>query len=1214
MASGGILIYMSTRSPGSGGSSILAGQEAGLCTADTDRSLARLSDSAGSITYRKRRLVGDVTTSQSADLSKGNGFLAASIDGEFVIQDADGLIAADIEAGYVNPVGWDVWTGYIPAGGTYFDIIRLSQAKTIDLSIGEGCIRFALKSPAYLGNQPLHGTRTVSQLDTDPVDPSNPTNPEYLATSNVVQFSGVAMGSRSVSLKASSQIPIETLAYYDSTNVQVGDISSNTNPIAKVARTTTEEFSPVITDGLGNVVTGAGILLKCRVADPLETSSVDPTEVTRFIALLNTFIAAGYRIILSDGNWSMDTRDAAYSGYINFPMNHIEPATGGAAFGAAVIPKNIDRPYAFGAVWFNLCDADGYALYPSEGIDAASVKVYAVKASISTAAQQVIIDGFASDGKTIPANFEQTYVGGVTVINPLSSTIGGFYLCQSVPVSLLVNVTPMESYQYGATYWNKLLSAHTIAGDPADVNTVPGAYVPDFALTISGNGTADLSDSTLSVKLWLNFQEVAGSDMYSVDLSYRLSAGGGGGVRGFVKSSYWPDSTRDWYSGTSGFTRRVSAKTLLTHPIWRKTIRSTRLAELSPDQAILKAGMHSTSVGSISLGLDISELFVWAFRSASFSQLYSVIYPFWTRKTIPALATDGTGTVLAGGAGLGVASSDGSIAWTPFDIAPNANGAATIKGAAYGALTWVQVGYRTPDGSTFTNCFWHSTDGINWTEGTFPISAGIALCVRYVGGYFVCLYSNGTWKHSADGAAWTDHASIAGELNGVAYDGARWHFVGSSSFVAWTASLTSPSFTSYGAGSAAVTCIQVISGFGPTIDCVVVGHPGGVVSRCPLSSLSSGSWTDYALGGTAWITDIGKNGIGLMAISVQGAWFSVDGANWTATQFDHLAIGSNPVIANTQVDSESIWIVGADAQIVTARNRTPLTWIPWGTRTPSEGLANIVGRYFGGMALLVYGGNAPSVNPVQWNEPFFSRSGQSWGVAFDPPSDAISGGNGANADAAARKIAQEWWIHAGEMSATRLDGSNDPIEEGFPEIALGNIEDVATIITVQYAPFGGDYLKLAYIQNVDVDRATAGKPDEFFFKGWDATGNFYGLAIWTACRAAYLKTQILRATSLSFDSVHDEATLGAMWNVADTDIGQRIQWLCSRPQYLRVTVNGNDSQAVLAQCGCRYKPNFAMLNARGLPTLGPTGYGIVVQADHNYTQGLHTLDVAFPPA
>ena len=238
-----------------------------------------------------------------------------------------------------------------------------------------------------------------------------------------------------------------------------------------------------------------------------------------------------------------------------------------------------------------------------------------------------------------------------------------------------------------------------------------------------------------------------------------------------------------------------------------------------------------------------------------------------------------------------------------------------------------------------------------------------------------------------------------------------------------------------------------------------------------------------------------------MAISVQGAWFSVDGANWTATQFDHLAIGSNPVIANTQVDSESIWIVGADAQIVTARNRTPLTWIPWGTRTPSEGLANIVGRYFGGMALLVYGGNAPSVNPVQWNEPFFSRSGQSWGVAFDPPSDAISGGNGANADAAARKIAQEWWIHAGEMSATRLDGSNDPIEEGFPEIALGNIEDVATIITVQYAPFGGDYLKLAYIQNVDVDRATAGKPDEFFFKGWDATGNFYGLAIWTACRS-----------------------------------------------------------------------------------------------------------------
>lgn len=73
MASGGILIYMSTRSPGSGGSSILAGQEAGLCTADTDLSLARLSDSAGSVTYRKRRLVDDVTTSQSGTYPRAPG-------------------------------------------------------------------------------------------------------------------------------------------------------------------------------------------------------------------------------------------------------------------------------------------------------------------------------------------------------------------------------------------------------------------------------------------------------------------------------------------------------------------------------------------------------------------------------------------------------------------------------------------------------------------------------------------------------------------------------------------------------------------------------------------------------------------------------------------------------------------------------------------------------------------------------------------------------------------------------------------------------------------------------------------------------------------------------------------------------------------------------------------------------------------------------------
>jgi hypothetical protein len=394
---------------------------------------------------------------------------------------------------------------------------------------------------------------------------------------------------------------------------------------------------------------------------------------------------------------------------------------------------------------------------------------------------------------------------------------------------------------------------------------------------------------------------------------------------------------------------------------------------------------------------------------------------------------------------------------------------------------------------------------------------------------------------------------------------------------------------------------------------VIAGGSGGTVYRCPLSSLSSGSWTNYSLGGIELIRDMAKSGIGVMAVSARGAWFSSDGATWVAEQLDHIAIGMQPGIINTTVGgSVNLWVIGADAQIVTRGHNG--SWIPWGTRTPSEGLANISGRYFGGLAALAYGGNPPSVNPVQWSEPAFNRSTQSWGIAFDPPSDSTGGGNGINADAAARKIAQEWWAFAGEMPSIRLDGGNDAIEEGFPEILLGNITDVATIITVQYAPFGGNYLKSAYIQNVDVDRATAGKPDAFFFFGWDASGNTNGLAIWTACRNVYLKTQILRAIALTFDSVHDENTLGTMWTTTDADLGRRIRWLCDRPRYLKVVVGGNDSKAALAQCGCRYRPNFAMLAARRIPELNSTGYGVVVQADHDYINALHTIDIAFPPA
>jgi hypothetical protein len=350
----------------------------------------------------------------------------------------------------------------------------------------------------------------------------------------------------------------------------------------------------------------------------------------------------------------------------------------------------------------------------------------------------------------------------------------------------------------------------------------------------------------------------------------------------------------------------------------------------------------------------------------------------------------------------------------------------------------------------------------------------------------------------------------------------------------------------------------------------------------------------------------------IVATGPAGIRGSPDGATWTNESPDAFAgvtFGSGPY--NTGVVwTGSAWVVTGIGQTWTfALDKGHATWIPWRAATPDQALQQLRGRFLGGLHADGHNGSTTTWNPLRWTGG--KATAQSWGVAFDPPENADSG---TTATAGARKICEEWWFQAGEMPATVLDGHTDQIEMALPEINLGNIEDVATLITVQYQPFGGEYLGKAYIQNVDVDRATAGKPDSFFFAGWDATGNTNGLAIWTACRAAYLSTGALRSVSLTYDSIHDPATLGALWTTVDADLGTRIDWLCERPQYLKILAYGNDSKAATAYCGARYKPNFAMLNARGMSTLNATGYGVVVNVSHNFTTGEHAIELAFPPA
>ena len=1218
----------------------MAGNIVAFTTADADiASSTYMLDGINFPTYLHGLIDGDVTTAQSADLSKGNGFLAAAIEGGFSILDANGLIAKDIAGGHVNPIGWDIWLGYIPAGGTYIDIVNLGQLQSVDLKVADGKIQVVAKSPAYLGNQPLYGIRTATQLDTDPNDVTAPTNPAYLKTSIISQFAGIALGSREVSLKASEPLPVETLAHWKSTQRQTGDISSITNTIAYEVGYLFDEFKTTTVDGNGNTIIGAGLFFTCRVSDPLQAyqPSVDTTECARFCNLLNTFISAGYKIILSNGSWSMDTSLATFNGEIDFPANGFHINSGGLPFGYVGIPKlGSNPPFAFGAVWFNLCDSAGIKLYPGEEIDPSQIKVYAVGKSVSIAAQQVLIDGFAINDKTKSAAFYQDFDGTVLTINPASSTLNGFYLCEAIQTLLNVDVGAASgwAHRYGATSWNRALSANTVSGSTQNVNMDPKGTPSTSPLTISGNAVATSSDTTLDVKLYLQFPEISGAEIYCVDISYQLAAAvtstptNSPTLRAHVKSSYWPPSAPDYYSVTTAshsasISKTIKAKSVLAHPIWSRAITSTNLSDLKPDQAFLESYMWSSDTGQISLSLNLSEMFIWAFSQVGFSELYSTIFPFWTRGDCSNLAADGTGNVMAAGAGIGATSADGAINWSTLTLPQRGTGGAYYQGQAFGASSWVSVGVFVSNGVSVPS-FWTLAGG-TWTAGVF---SGIAYPtrIRYLGTHFVTMFEDGTIQTSTDGITWASPvAASPSAIYDMAFDGTNYVAVGRSGYIEKSTNLTAwTPVTASGITGLVYGIAWLASGSGGAI--YVAGGAGGKAYYANQTQALAGTWTAVALGsGPDSIDAIGVTATGSNAVlsgqTTTGfkIWSTGDGVSYGVAFSDtDDSMGGIQGYGSGVVYTTNGWVVGTESgNIITSiqgGQPVPSTWIPWGASNPKQALTNLRGRYFGGLRRLIYGGDAKQWNPVQWTGGKYFPNLQTWGIAFDPPTSTVNDYSGTNADAAARKIAGEWWAFAGEMPSTVLDGSNDSIEEHFPELALGNIEDVATIITVQYQPFGGKYLGAAYIQNVNVDRATAGKPDAFFFAGWDIAGNTNGLALWTLCRNVFLETGILRATSLTFDSIHDADTLGFLWTTVDPDLGTRMRWLCDRPRYLKLIVNGNDSKAAQAQCGCRYKPNTAMLDGRQMPALNSTGYGVVVQADHNYTQGTHVLDIAFPPA
>ena len=1231
----------------------MAGNIVAFTTADADIASSTYTlDGINFPAYLHGLIDGDVTTAQSADLSKGNGFLAAAIEGGLSILDANGLIAADIAGAYVNPIGWDIWLGYIPAGGTYVDIVKLGQLQSVDLKVADGMIQVVAKSPAYLGNEPLYGIRTATQLDTDPVDPSNPTDPTYLHTSVVSQFAGVAFGSRAVSLKAGDPLPVETLAYYQQSLLQSGDVSSLTQPIAYITAIKATEvhdghsdllpFAPQVLGTDGSLAFGAALSFYCRCSSYNPTVA-DLTEAARIYTEINTFIAAGYSIILSDGNWFLDLSSfTPFNGHISTIDNTY---TAGAAFGYAgkLSPAVGGINHAY--LWFNLNDSTGAPLYPIDGLDGTQVSIYAVPPSVAVSSGQVILEGFARNEKTIKINGAGSFDGSIQTFKPGMANADGFVGVNPVTAPLAYNAGTagphLGAFEDQSTH--VVGTSGTIVGQTSAVITDPavgwnGGTDPITATLTKVQGVGGLAPGNFILRLQLKTtMESFDADFFCADTTFVAT------ITEYLGAFSHPIALLI----QGAFEQACNYKAALNSgPSFSLTVQNTadrnrqipkwqaKFDNLTDGNAALAPALvWNNNAGNdlLNASFIIREIFIWAFTKFGFSQIYSTVYPFWTRGSCANLATDGADGLLAGGQGLGSIASDGSQNWTavPFVGPSDHPGAITWTGCAFGAgITtgfFVTVGYVTPTTGASVPIFQTASPPIG---NTFAF-AGTALPtrIRFFGGTkYVCLFDDGTIRTSTDGSTWSSAITTgASVLYDITFDGTNYIAVGTAGHIYKSTNLTSwTNVTASGITGLVYGIAWLASGSGGAI--YVACGAGGNAYYANQTQALAGTWTAVALGSSGdsidaiGVTTTGSNAI-LSGQTTTGfkIWSTGDGVSYGVAFSDtDDSMGGINGYGSGVVYTTNGWVVGtASGNIITSiqgGQPVPSTWIPWGASNPKQALANLRGRYFGGMRRLVYGGTLANQNPVQWTGGKFYVNLQTWGIAFDPPTSTVNDYSGTNADAAARKIAEEWWAFAGEMPSTVLDGSNDSIEEHFPELALGSIEDVATIITVQYQPFGGKYLGAAYIQNVNVDRATAGKPDAFFFSGWDSTGNTNGLALWTLCRNIFLKTGILRATALTFDSVHDPDTLGILWTTVDPDLGTRMRWLCDRPRYLKLTVNGNDSKAAQAQCGCRYKPNTAMLDGRQMPALNSTGYGVVVQADHNYTQGTHVLDIAFPPA
>lgn len=1228
MSSGAILARFTLKAaPTLTGSGPYVAQTFGLSTGDTNLTGIDIVGDGATCKFWAGYISG-LTWSDSLDLSQGKGGFAEATSGELTVIDATAdtsvSLSAAIRSGLVVLEGATVWAAALPAGGTFADVKKLRQFQVVgDPSVSGGdepTVTLHLRSASWLASGTLETTINRSQIVASADDPQNPSDPAYPLGPGLDQpfrtSAGNVFGGIDVSIKAGEVQPVQILCRYDRTTEQAGDVGTTDGPIAYISSTRATAFSPGVysadTGGsFGALTDAAGLWFGCRTSTDLGAPA-DLTEAQALFDLIELYKAKGYRIILSDGSWFLDIGAQTHSAenvicpipeFAGFSKTSSNLFTKGYdVVGSPAFPLGPTAPYA--GVLFNLCDYSGDELFFSE-IDPASAQIFAVPDSIPIAVGQMEVAGIAVDGDVIPASIDLSSADGVLLGRPACASQSAIVVAKALPLRMTADPQPGTANRFGRAYMDPNVPVTTsISGDLADI---------DIHASSTYNVGGPSATQTLSMKLRLS-PEPANLSIGMIDVSYstKVILNGRTGPFAFW-GPYWkrPDVfPNPIFNRSIEYDASPRPKT----PIWKKVFQS--LADSFHDTQLVTKNNLTGQTNTVAFA--IHDAFMWDFQKISFSSVYPVVYPFFRRFGFEQIAAsptvvcgvDGTGEIAIG------TISGQNIAWTSTSPAVTTDsGVPRWTGIAYdGAGRFLTIGCLA-NAETADNrmIFAASTDGgATWTtskDATFPGHQRSPIFCDGNRWVIVATGTNSIRSQLVSGypGAWTDLANSRAYSTACG-NGSRWLVGGP--LASGHNLATTANFAALGTQTVGTTEEVVSISWIPASKTWLLGMADGSVwySTVATDATIPTAWTkvDVFAGG---LTTLGNwSGITVEAFGFDAdgraqQMGSTDGANWIERD-------SRPDVAiyhtiYTNPSGTGIWIATPSAnqlfgQVMTS-DSVARNWTPWATPSPSTALQKLRSQRFGGIGAYDY-------NPLRWSGLAWTGDGDlsRFAISFDPGGDDTP-------STAVAKICEEWWGFAGEFAGD-VDASNDPIEEALPIVNPGDVEDVYSELTFDYHRFGDAYQKTAYIRNVDT--AYVAGNDAFYFGGWDPVGtNTNGLDIWNECRASFLRYGTKRELKRSFDSIHDEFTMGALWVYVHPDLGKRIRHITRQPRYLSLKVAGvfgstQDIASWRASSGCRYKANQTMIAAQNwsLPE-----WGIVTSFGPDPITGQIELEIMYAP-